>query len=123
MRGGAGPQPPFGPNPDNLREHDPEMIRLTQREQELDRKSRDLSDQLRRGRNVGADQKEQIKKQLADVVSRHFDVRQERRELELKRMEDEIERLRATVKSYREKREAAVQRRLSQLMDVDDLDF
>jgi septum formation topological specificity factor MinE len=99
------------------------MIRLTQREQELDRKSRDLSDQLRRGRNVGADQKEQIKKQLADVVSRHFDVRQERRELELKRMEDEIERLRATVKSYREKREAAVQRRLSQLMDVDDLDF
>jgi signal transduction protein with GAF and PtsI domain len=120
---GEGPQPGFGPNPDDFRDHDPEMFRLTQREQELDRQSRDLSDQLRRGRGIDADQKEQIRKQLTEAVNQHFNVRQERRELELKRLEEQIERLRSTVKSFKDKRDASVQRRIAQLLDEEGLDF
>lgn len=106
-----------------MRDRDPEMFKLTQMEQELDRRSHELSDQLRRGRGQGGEQNEQLKRQLAETVNQHFNVRQERRELELRRMEQQIEQLRNMVKSHREKRDSAVQHRISQLIGEDDLDF
>ena len=112
-----------GPNPDDPGERDPEMLKLTQMDQELDRKSHELSEQIRRNRGAGGEQKEQLKKELAEVVNQHFNVRQERRELELKRTEEQIERLRNSVRSHKEKRDSAVQRRIADLTGDGDSDF
>lgn len=114
---------PSGSNPDDFGERDPEMLRLTQMDQELDRKSHELSEQIRRNRGAGGEQKEQLKKELAEVVNQHFNVRQERRELELKRTEEQIERLRNSVRSHKEKRDSAVQRRIADLTGDGDSDF
>ena len=78
-------------------------------------------EQLRR---AASDQREKLKTQLTDLVNKHFDVRQQRRELQLKRMEDELARLRDAIKQRNEVRESLVKERLLELTgDPRDLGF
>ena len=106
-----GPGLPFGPP------LDPETEALNRKEMDLERECAELASRLRR---AAKDERETLKKQLTEAVNRHFDVRQERRELQLKHLEDELKRLREANQKRLEAREELVKRRLADLMGQDD---
>jgi len=140
---GDGPPPPDGPPRDGrphdgpppgrfgqeqelrrmeeLKELDPEMYELEKADRELDRQTLDLSEQYRR---APKDKQEALQKQLAEAVSKHFDVRQSRRELHLKRLADELDKLRESITRRNDVRDQIIGKRVAELIgEQDDLAF
>jgi replicative DNA helicase len=104
-----------------LEQDDPEMHALIVQDEQLERETLNVADQLRHAPNA---EREKVTKTLSELVNKHFDVRQARRELQLKRMEDELKRLRDAIAKRNEERQAIVDRRLSELVgDPKDLEF
>lgn len=56
------------------------------------------------------------KKQLEEAVGKHFEVRQARRELHLKRLAEELEKLRESIERRNEVREQIIGQRVAELM-------
>lgn len=75
------------------------MYPLVKDDVELERKSFELSEQIRRTSKT--EEKERLKNELINVVENHFNVRQERREMELKRLEEQIDRMRESLKKLK----------------------
>ncbi|MBI2477510.1 MAG: hypothetical protein HYV60_02320 [Planctomycetia bacterium] len=132
---GDGPPPPagYGPPPgrfgqehelrrlEELKELDPEMYELEKADRDLDRQTLDVSEQYRR---APKEKREALQKQLAEAVSKHFDVRQARRELHLKRLAGELEKLRESIKRRGDVRDQIIGKRVSELIgEEDDLAF
>ena len=110
--------PGFGPGP---YQEDPEMAALNRDDQDLDQRTRDLSGQLRAAKS---DDREKLRAQITDVVKLHFDTRQKRRELQIKRMEDELKKLREAMTKRNESKDQIIKRRLAELVgNEDDLGF
>ena len=87
----------------------------------LDRQERELAMQYRR---APAGQRAAIKERLDELVDKHFEVRQERRLLELKRLEEELNRLREAIDRRNEARKELVGKRISELVgEENELDF
>jgi hypothetical protein len=101
-------------------QNDPEMQRLLETDASFDRESRELAEEFRRAAN---DKQSEIKKKLQDVVTRQFESRQERRSLELKRLEDEIKRIRGSIDKRNEAKKQIVDRRISEVLGQDDTSF
>ena len=57
-----------------------------------------------------------LKEQLGELVNKHFEVRQQRRQLELKRLEEELERLRDAIESRNEARDELVRQRVVEIL-------
>jgi hypothetical protein len=123
LRGGP-PGPGMGPSPfemQRLEQDDPEMYQLLVEDNRLDREAIALA---RRVREANSTDREKLRADLAVVVNKHFDVRQQRRELSLKRMEEELKRLREAIESRSKGREVVVQKRITELVGDDkDLEF
>lgn len=102
---------------EELKELDPEMYELEKSDRELDRQTLDLSEQYRR---APVDKREALQKQLAEAVSKHFDVRQSRRKLHLKRLTDELEKLRESIERRNDVRDQIIGKRVSELMGKED---
>lgn len=96
-----------------LQESDPDMYPLVKDDVELERKSFELSEQIRRTSKT--EEKERLKNELINVVENHFNVRQERREMELKRLEEQIDRMRESLKTRAESRESLIKQRIAEL--------
>jgi ABC-type phosphate transport system auxiliary subunit len=77
----------------------------------------ELSEQYHRAPN---EKREALQKQLAESVSKHFDVRQSRRELHLKRLTEELEKLRESITRRTEVRDQIIGKRVSELMGKED---
>ncbi|HET6880544.1 MAG TPA: hypothetical protein VFI31_10340 [Pirellulales bacterium] len=106
---------------DRLKQDDPEMFELAKADAEMDNQTRQLVDQFHRATN-DAD-REQLRGKLVAVVENHFAVRQARRELEIKRLEQQLERLRAAVKKRYEERQKIIEQHVSQVLGSDDAAF
>jgi len=126
-RGPRGRMHPAGPprwpfhNWDALERTDPEMYKLLKKDSELERQTRELAIQYRR---ASGEQRAEIREQLKESVDKHFQVRQERRLLELKRLEAELKRLREAIERRDEARETLVGDRVLELLGEEDgLDF
>lgn len=126
-RGPRGPVHSAGPprwpfhNWDTLESTDPEMYKLLKEDYDLERRTRELAIQYRR---ASGQQRPAIREQLEKLIDEHFQVRQERRLLELKRLEEELERLREAIQRRDETRQTLVRDRVKELLgDEDDLDF
>ena len=126
-RGPRGPMHPAGPprwpfhNWDALERTDPEMYKLLTEDYELERRTRELAIQYRR---ASGERRAEIREQLKESVDKHFQVRQERRLLELKRLEEELQRLREAIQRRDESRKTLVGERVLELLgDENDLDF
>jgi hypothetical protein len=105
-----------------IRAADPEMARFHEADRALEMKTAELVEQLRR--SEGPDRREALRETLTKVVGEHFELRQQRRELEVKRLEAQLERLRQSVRQRAEAREQIVQRRLGELLgERDDIGF
>ncbi len=122
---GPGPRGPHGPGGpfdwDRLRERDPEMYELHQRDLELERACHELSEEYAR---AGEARREDIREELNTLVGEHFEVRQQRRTIELERLEKELSRLRESIEARQDAREMVIERRLKELLgETDPLDF
>lgn len=113
--GFEGEHPKPGPEPrlERLRQTDPEEFRFVQTDQMLEKETHALAEQFRRSEG---ETREKLRKQIAEAVGKHFTWRQERREREVKRIEEQLERLRQAVKARAEKREELIQRRVAELL-------
>ena len=117
------PGPPRWPHHDweALQKNDPEMHKLLRDDHDMERQTRELAMQYRR---APSQQRAAIRKQLDELVNSHFEVRQQRRLLELKRLEEELKRLHEDIDRRNEARQVLVGKRVSQLLGEDnDLDF
>jgi hypothetical protein len=119
MPGGFPMGPPRWPHQDweSLEKNDPDMFKLLKQEDDLDRQTQELSMQYRR---APAAQRDGLKKQVEKVVGQQFEVRQERRQLELKRLEGELQRLREAIEKRTKSREQLVGKRVAELLGQDE---
>jgi hypothetical protein len=108
--GMGGGMPGMGPG--MMQRDDPEMFELHVKDRTLEQQTLQLAEQYRR---APAEERAEIAKQLDKVVNQHFEVRQERRLLELKRMETEIDRLRKTIERRKEARDTIIKKRMAEL--------
>ena len=111
--------PPRWPHGDwpSLEQNDPEMYKLLQADSNLDRQSQELAIQYRQ---APKDQREAIKQKLEKSVTEHFEARQQRRLLELKRLEEELKRLRDSIDKRKEAQAQIIDRRVSELLGLQD---
>jgi len=107
-------------NWESMKKADPEVYKLFVKDHALERKTRELGLQYRR---APEDQREDIRKQLVEAVDEHFEVRQQRRSLELKRLEAELQRLRAAIERRSKAKKDISARRIAELLGEDDLNF
>jgi len=126
-RGPRGRMHPAGPprwpfhNWDALERTDPEMYKLLKQDSDLERRTRELAIQYRR---ASGEQRPEIRRELEKLVAEHFQVRQDRRLLELKRLEEELARLREAIQRRDDARQTLVHDRVLELLgEEDDLDF
>ncbi|MBN2577869.1 MAG: hypothetical protein JXB10_02675 [Pirellulales bacterium] len=105
----------FGAFPGQPR--DPEMFELGQKENQLEMKVRQLLDQFR---VVEGDRKEEIKGELRETVFQQFEVRQQRRRLELKRLEEELKHMQEVIERRDKARDQIIDRHISELIGVPD---
>jgi len=106
---------------ERLKQLDPEMYELEKKDRELDGQS---VWKTRQFAQAAPEQRDALRKQLLDLVNAHFDVRQQRRQLQLKRLDDELKKLRAAVEQREKLRDQIVAKRVSELTGEEDpLDF
>ncbi len=131
-RGGPPEPPPDGPgrgngepagppsstrwpynDPESMRTSDPEMYKLVKADEDLDRQSQDLAVQYRQ---AAPEKRKQIRQQIERVVNKHFEARQARRSLELKRLEEELQSFRDAIERRTKARKELVEKRISDLL-------
>lgn len=111
--------PPRWPHQDwgSLEKNDPEMYKFSKEEADLERRTRELAMQYRR---APAAERDEIKQQLEKLVNQHFDARQQRRQLEIKRIEEELQRLREAIDRRNKARKELVGKRVTELLGQED---
>ncbi|MCC6124446.1 MAG: hypothetical protein IT426_05770 [Pirellulales bacterium] len=108
----------FG-GPGMMRRQDPDLVK----EAELDRQVQELAEAFRRhpaDAPEAAKEREKIQKEIEKLVNEQFNLRQERREKELKLFEEQIKRLRETIEKRQKAREEIIERRMKELLGQDD---
>ena len=103
----AGPQRP-----------DPEIEQLLKKDTEMEVQVQVLVKEWheQKDEKVRGDLRSQVEK----LTKEHFDLRQQRRELELSRLEAQLERVRASVKKRSEVKDLIIQRRIARLLGEED---
>jgi hypothetical protein len=112
---GPPPGPPRWPYPDwtSMEKKDPDMFKVVKQEMDLERQTRDLAGDYRQAAPAKRDE---IKKQVEKLVGQQFEVRQQRRQLELKRFDEELQRLRDAIERRSKARKQIVEKRVAELL-------
>jgi hypothetical protein len=97
------------PTPD-----DPELVKLIESENQLAHESDELIGQYAATENY--QEREKLKTKLREVLSKQFDVQRQRRERELKSIEDRLSKLREQLKKRTDARETIIDRRIESLV-------
>lgn len=126
MMGGRG-MGPMGGSP-GFGHDDPQMMKLAEADRKLEVDSRRLAEQIRRSRGPAGStgdgpSLEDMKKKLAIIVEEHFKIRQEKRKLELERLEKQLVKLRESVRNRDDKKSSLIERRLAELIGAEDTGF
>lgn len=124
---GPGPgQPPGGfprqPRDDfaSMEKNDPELFKVMKTERELERSVRDT---VTKYREAAKGERAKIKEELHSLVTKQFEARQQRRALELKRLEEELKQLRETAERREKDRKTLIDRHVSELLGEDESTF
>ncbi len=104
---------------ESLRTRDPELYKLMQQDRDLERQTRDQAEQYRR---AGKDEQAKIKEKLAEIVNKHFAVRQQLRLLEVKRLEQQVKQLHDRIEQRDKNRKEIVGKRITELIGDDQSD-
>ena len=121
--GGPGHSPgPWGHfDPERFKEIDPELYTAWKEDRELEKKTFELGEQYRRTKD--ADEKTKLKNEIAAEVEKHFDVRQKKRTLELKRFEEHLGRMKASIAKREEAKATILKERVDELTGEDNAKF
>ncbi len=104
-----------------MEKNDPEAFKLFKQEMELDRRSHELAGEYR---DASTSQREDIKKDIEKVVDQQFEVRQQHRQLGLKRLEQELQQVRNSIERRNQARKQIVEKRVAELLgQEEDLGF
>jgi hypothetical protein len=90
------------------------MERLNSTEARLEARARDISAQYRATTNET--RRDELRGDLEDVVLQQFEVRQERRQLELEHLERQLKRLREAIEKRSGSRDQLIKQRIEQLV-------
>jgi hypothetical protein len=93
---------------------DPEMAKLIESENALAHESDGLIGQY--GATENYQEREKLKTKLREVLAKQFDVQRQRRERELKSIEDRLSKLRDQLKKRTDARETIIDRRIESLI-------
>lgn len=101
---------------------DPEARALNEKEQKILDDVKQIVEQYRASKDQ--DERANLKKKLAEATAQQFDIRQQYRELEVKRLEKELARIRESIQQRTDNREQIIKRRVAQLLhEEEDLEF
>ncbi len=104
------------------RKADPEMEKLLKEDATMEAHAQVLAKRHREAKDQGEQAK--VRSDLETLTKEHFDLRQERRELEISRLEAQLQRVRDSIKRRNAAKDLIVQRRITQLLhEEDDLAF
>ena len=96
---------------------DPEMYELVVADEKLERDSHGVAQHYTR---VPKEEREALRQEVVRLVEEHFKVRQQRRMLELKRLEQQLQHLRQALERRAETRQKLIDRRVSELLGPED---
>ncbi len=96
-----------------LKQRDPERFRQQQEMSEMERRSAELGQKIRRA--TDAEVKKQVTTELKELLSKLFDLRQQEREKSLQQLEREVKEVREALEKRKAKRDEMIQRRFDQL--------
>lgn len=110
---------------------DPQMQKLTEEDHRLDNASRQLAEKIRRlkvegersSEGAAGENVDELRKKLAAIVEAHFRIRQEKRKIELERLEKQIAKLRDSLRGRDDKKASIVERRIAELVGAEDTGF
>jgi hypothetical protein len=94
-------------------DNDPEMAKLAESEMELAHNADEVLSQYIAAEK--ADDQKRLRSELRVALAKQFDVQKQRRELELKRIEERVQKLKDQIKKRNDARETIIDRRLEQL--------
>jgi hypothetical protein len=101
---------------------DPESQDIYEKELKIEEEVNALVEQYRAEKD--GDERTKLKQKLNDISSRQFDIRQQNRALEVKRLEKELVRIRESIQQRTENRVQIIKHRAAQLLhEEDNLDF
>ncbi|GIW89819.1 MAG: hypothetical protein KatS3mg109_0251 [Pirellulaceae bacterium] len=96
-----------------LQRVDVELYRLYAADLEYERSTQSVAARIREA--PSAEARDALMQELRELVAKHFEVRQERRRLQLRRLEEELARTRQAIEARQEARDALIDRRIREL--------
>jgi hypothetical protein len=97
------------------------LYKLLREDQELERQTADVA---MRWRRAPKGERESLQQELTELVEKHFQARQDRRRMQLKRLEEELQSLREAIEKRDAARKEVIDRRIAELLGTpDDLGF
>ena len=116
-----GPPPGYAPRGredfESLKTRDPELYKAIQEDRDLERQTRDQAEQYRR---ASKDEQAKVKEKLIEIVNKHFAVRQQLRNLEVKQLEQQLKQLRDKIDQREKKRKEIIEKRIIELTGADE---
>ena len=100
---------------DNMRKNDPERFKLLQADAEMDRKIKELVFKFKKETDV--EKKESLRKEISELCVKHFEVRQQRREMDLARMKAWLNQMEQGIEKSRQNKDKIIEQRIKLLLD------
>lgn len=100
---------------DNMRRNDPERFNLLKADAEMDWKIRDLVFKFKKEND--AEKKEALRKEISELCTKHFEVRQQRREMDLARMKAWLNQMEQGLEKSRQNKDKIIEQRIKFLLD------
>jgi hypothetical protein len=110
------------PHGREMAQRDSAMFRLEHDDMVNDVAARELAERFRQTKDEEARAK--LREEISAAVTKHFEVRQERRKVELERLQKQIDELATSLERRQASRDAIIKRRLAELLgEEDELSF
>lgn len=100
---------------ENMRKNDPERFKLLQADAEMDRKIKELVFKFKK--ETDAEKKESLRNEISDLCVKHFEVRQQRREMDLARMKAWLNQMEQGIEKSRQNKDKIIEQRIKFLLD------
>jgi len=101
---------------------DPETRALNEKEHKIAEDVQKITDQYKSSKDK--EERAKLKKQIEELAGQQFDIRQQYRGLEVKRLENELARIRDSIQKRTENRDQIIKRHIAQLLhEEEDLKF
>jgi hypothetical protein len=106
---------------EHLKQHDPELYELTQKDMEMERQAAEFA---QRAHRASKQDREKMRETAQALSTEHFNLRQLRRKLQLKRMEEELVKLKESVEAREKQKSEIIARRVAEMLgEESDLGF